>query len=231
MSSFGRATTVVARRVSALDVPLAVFVACMRLASRSQRAARMMLTGPTRLVVVTGGPGAGKSAVLEVARQRYRGRAVVLPEAASILFGGGFPRRAEEPWQRAAQRGIYHVQRQLERAALETTKDEVILCDRGTLDGLAYWPEGDDGLLVDVGSTRSAELARYAVVVHLRPPAESAFNHQNPLRTENFHQALALDAVVEQAWSSHPMRHFVASTEDFLGKVHDAIEVLDGIIL
>lgn len=189
-----------------------------------------MSIGPTRLVVVTGGPGAGKTAILEIARQRYRGRAVVLPEAASVLFGGGFPRRSEEPWQRAAQRGIYHVQRQLERAAFEATKQEIILCDRGTLDGLAYWPEGDDGLLVDVGSTRAAELARYAVVIHLRPPPESAFNHQNPLRTENFRQALAIDAVVEQGWSSHPARYFVPSTEDFLSKVHDAMELLDGIV-
>jgi hypothetical protein len=48
-------------------------------------------------VVLTGGPGAGKTAVLELARQYFCKHVLVLPEAAGILFGGGFPRRACRP--------------------------------------------------------------------------------------------------------------------------------------
>ncbi len=43
----------------------------------------------SKLVVLTGGPGAGKTAVLEVVRRRFCEHVAVLPEAASILFGGG----------------------------------------------------------------------------------------------------------------------------------------------
>ena len=45
-----------------------------------------------RRIVLTGGPGAGKTAVLEMIRQSFFSHVTVLPEAASIKFGGGFPR-------------------------------------------------------------------------------------------------------------------------------------------
>lgn len=45
-----------------------------------------------RLVVVTGGPGAGKTAVLELAARSFCEHVAILPEAATIVFGGGFPR-------------------------------------------------------------------------------------------------------------------------------------------
>lgn len=55
-------------------------------------------------VVLTGGPGAGKTALLELLRQSFCEHVRVLPEAASIVFGGGFPRGNDLLNQRAAQR-------------------------------------------------------------------------------------------------------------------------------
>jgi predicted ATPase len=51
-----------------------------------------MVTHP-KLVVLTGGPGAGKTALLEVVRRHFCEHVVVLPEAASIVFGGGLASR------------------------------------------------------------------------------------------------------------------------------------------
>src|SRR5690242_15099817 len=50
-------------------------------------------------VVLTGGPGAGKTAVLELVRQSFCSHVHVLPEAAGILFTGGFP-RGSKPLER-----------------------------------------------------------------------------------------------------------------------------------
>src|SRR5262245_41814414 len=97
-------------------------------------------THPTKLVVLTGGPGAGKTAILELIKHHGCEHVVVLPEAATIVFRGGFPRGVSEPARRAAQRAIFHVQRELEQLALEEGRGAVALCDRGTIDGLAYWP-------------------------------------------------------------------------------------------
>lgn len=59
-----------------------------------------------RRVVLTGGPGAGKTAVLEMIRQSFCSHVKVLPEAASVVFGGGFPREDDPDCRRAAQRAI-----------------------------------------------------------------------------------------------------------------------------
>ena len=67
-----------------------------------------------RRVVLTGGPGAGKTAVLELIRLFFCVHVRTLPEAAGIVFGGGFPRSDRQVLRQAAQRAIYHVQRELE---------------------------------------------------------------------------------------------------------------------
>jgi AAA domain len=92
-----------------------------------------------RRVVLTGGPGAGKTALLELIRQSFCAHVKVLPEAASVVFGGGFPREDDPTCRRAAQRAIFYVQRELEIAG-DSHNPAIVLCDRGTLDGLAYWP-------------------------------------------------------------------------------------------
>jgi broad-specificity NMP kinase len=43
-----------------------------------------------RRVVLTGGPGAGKTAVLELIRQSFCKHVKILQEAAGVIFGGGF---------------------------------------------------------------------------------------------------------------------------------------------
>jgi DNA helicase TIP49 (TBP-interacting protein) len=53
-------------------------------------------------VVLTGGPGAGKTAVLEVIRRALCRHVHVLPESAGILFGGGFPRGSAPALRRPA---------------------------------------------------------------------------------------------------------------------------------
>lgn len=182
--------------------------------------------GPTttRYVVLTGGPGAGKTAVLELVRRSLCPGVALLPEAASILFSGGFWRRPSVPCRQAAQRAIFHIQRQQERMVAEDGGCCSVLCDRGTLDGLAYWPAGEASFWQELGTSRSAELARYHAVIHLQTPtAEQGYNHQNPLRTEDAAAAHAIDLRIAQAWEGHPNRVFIESSADFLDKALRAV--------
>ena len=182
------------------------------------------------LVVVTGGPGAGKTAVLEVARKSFCKNIAFIPEAASIVFGGGFWRRASLVGRKAAQLAIFHVQRQMERVVLEDGDSAFALCDRGTLDGLAYWPEPEreaESFFREIGTTRAAELARYHAVIHLRTPDSThGYNHQNPLRVEGAAEAQALDARILDAWAGHPNRIVIESSADFLSKATAAIQAI-----
>jgi predicted ATPase len=181
-----------------------------------------------RLIVITGGPGAGKTALLEVAKRHARGRVAVLPESASLLFGGGFPRRTTDAGKRAAQRAIFHVQRELERLAVEDQLAPTILCDRGTVDGAAYWPGPPEELFAEMGTTWLRELARYAAVIHHRTPRNGhGYNHENTLRVESPEEATAADERILEAWSAHPRRFVIDSSDDFMEKVSRALEVID----
>jgi len=176
-----------------------------------------------RRIVLTGGPGAGKTAVLELLRRTLCKHVHVLPESASILFGGGFPRGDSPELRRAAQRAIFFIQRELETAMSEHDS-AIALCDRGTVDGLAYWP-GPDDFFASVGTTLDDELARYHAVIHLRTPAVG-YNHQNPLRVESSAEAIAIDERIAAAWARHPRRFEVAPAADFLDKARRAIEIV-----
>lgn len=177
-------------------------------------------------IVITGGPGAGKTAVLELVHQATCQHVVVLPEAASLLFRGGFPRGPSVGERSATQRAIFHVQRELEASADAADHAAIQLCDRGTVDGAAYWP-GPDTLWSELGTTREAEIARYDVVIHLRTPPAEAYNHDNPMRIETALEAARIDERIAEAWAGHPQHMVIESSVDFMDKARRALSVLN----
>lgn len=179
-----------------------------------------------RRVVLTGGPGAGKTAILELIRQQFCQHVRVLPEAAGILFGGGFPRNGDPAGLRVCQRAIFHVQWELESWA-DDREAAIVLCDRGVVDGAAYWP-GPGDFWTATGRPRQELLHRYAAVIHLRtpPPGGGYTTRNNPLRLESAAQAAAIDERILDAWEGHPRRIVIGPASDFLAKAAVALAVL-----
>lgn len=181
----------------------------------------------TQLIVITGGPGAGKTAILEMAKTVLCEHIAILPEAASIVFGGGFWRLPSNSGKLAAQKAIFHIQTEMENLVLNERKWAAGLCDRGTLDGLAYWPTSPESFWAETGASLAKELARYKAVLHLRTPTDLlGYNHQNPLRIENAKQAFEIDQQIAEVWSKHPHYHTIPSSENFLMKAQQAIRIL-----
>lgn len=178
-----------------------------------------------RRIVITGGPGAGKTAVLEMARHTLCAHVTILPEAAGIVFGGGFPRAQSGAALRGAQRAIFHVQRELETLA-DAEGPAIVLCDRGTVDGAVYWCGGGD-LFSDVGTTLADELRRYDLVIHLRSPGRTrGYNRINPLRIEDAETARELDRRILNAWKDHPRRVVVEAHRKFIDKAAHVLEAI-----
>lgn len=175
-------------------------------------------------VVLTGGPGAGKTAVLNLIRHAFCPHVAILPEAAGIIFGGGFPRLNDDASRRAAQRAIFRVQVELETIA-DVERDAVILCDRGTVDGGAYWP-GPGELFPEVGTTLTEQLLRYDTVIHLRVPPPRDYTNGNPLRLESAIQAQQIDEAILAVWAGHPRRFLLEPQQDFLAKAASALALL-----
>jgi hypothetical protein len=65
-------------------------------------------------VVLTGGPGGGKSTAGDLLRREFGRRVAFVPEAATLLFSGGFPRYNDPNCIIYQQKAIYHVQQNLE---------------------------------------------------------------------------------------------------------------------
>lgn len=178
-------------------------------------------------IVITGGPGAGKTAVLEIARKYFCEHIAILPEAATILFSGGFWRHKNVEAKKASQRAIFYIQREMERLVEGEQKTAVALCDRGTLDGLAYWPESEEEFFKEIGTTKAKEYARYDAVIHLRCPSIlMGYNHSNPVRIETAEEALILDEKILKVWEGHPNRFIIDSSGDFLTKVSKTISAI-----
>ena len=163
-----------------------------------------------------------------MARRYFCQHVTIAPEAASIVFGGGFPRSAAPADRRAAQIAIFHVQRGLENIALGNHQTAVILCDRGTLDGLAYWPGAHKSFFDEFGIDREDELHRYSAVVHIKVPASAWGYEKNQIRNESVSQARATDERIALAWRGHPRILNVDARAGFLDKLAYAIELLRG---
>ncbi|MEQ1665732.1 MAG: AAA family ATPase, partial [Bdellovibrionales bacterium] len=91
-------------------------------------------------IVLTGGPGGGKTTAADLFRREIGAQVVIVPEAATLLYRGGFPRSKDTDVIKATQKAIYHVQVNLEDAQAAIYKNRILLCDRGTIDGCVYWP-------------------------------------------------------------------------------------------
>jgi len=178
-------------------------------------------------IVFTGGPSGGKTSIIEVVQRHFGKKVTVVPEAATILYGGGFPRRKGDEAMRHIQKAIYYVVRELEDITDATTDAPIAICDRGTLDGMAYWPEEGPSFIESMGSTLGRELSRYDIVIHLRSPKAAYAYQLSGTRIESHRQALELDAKIEQVWKEHPKRFVIPEDPDFLLKVNKVIEILE----
>jgi hypothetical protein len=120
------------------------------------------------------------------------------------------------------------VQRAIETVALENRQSAVVLCDRGTLDGLAYWPGSRQSFLDEFGIDFQAELRRYSAVVHVEVPALAWGYEKNHMRSESVHEARDIDERIARAWKTHPRVMNVSAQAGFLDKLAYAIELLRG---
>lgn len=182
-------------------------------------------------IVITGGPSGGKTTLIEGLKKELGQQVAVVPEAASVLYRGGFPRARSTDGRIAVQRAIYFTQRELETLiGGESPRASALVCDRGSLDAVAYWPKPERGFFTSVKSTRAAELKRYDWVLHLDTATEEFYETTNPLRTESFSEASALNERVKAAWRGHPRRFVITQNEDFLSKMTVSLAVVRAIL-
>ena len=184
--------------------------------------------------MLTGGPGAGKTSVAAALAREHPGRVVHVPEAATQVYGLLNTRwdRLDAAGRRDVQRRIYRLQLDQEERLAGELPGNVLLLDRGTVDGSAYWPEGPDDYWRELGTTRAAELARYDAVVWLQTcAAVDAYDGaaSNACRHEDPAAAIATGQKLLEAWQGHPRLVRVEAYPTFEEKLAAAIAALSGL--
>src|SRR4051794_26647971 len=177
-----------------------------------------------RRIVLTGGPGAGKTVISRRLAAARPDRFVLVPEAATQVYDALQTRwdRPDGGGRRDVQRRIYRLQVEQEHRLAAAHPDKVLLLDRGTIDGAAYWPEGPDDYWRDLGTTAAAELARYDAVLWLQTSAALGLydnDASNPCRFEHPDAAIASGNLLKLLWANHPRLHEVAAYPELADKV------------
>jgi predicted ATPase len=183
-------------------------------------------------IALTGGPGGGKTTAVDMFRREIGDRVVIVPEAATMMFMGGFPRYEEQYAVHAAQRAIYHVQQNLEDVQAAEYPGRILLCDRGTLDGAAYWPGSSEGFFSEMNTSLERELARYDGVIFFESAAVGGLSIEggNPARLESIGKAAELDAKLRAIWSQHSNFRLVRHHDSFLKKIMTGFAMLEEMI-
>lgn len=184
-------------------------------------------------IVLTGGPGGGKSTAADLFRREIGEKIVIVPETATMLFSGGFPRVGEPKARAATQHAIFHAQVALEDIQGALYPGRVLLCDRGTIDGAAFWPESAPaGFFETLCTSLDKELRRYDAVIFFESAAvgDISIEGGNPVRTESNEEARDLDMRLRELWSQHPNFHFVPHSASFFAKLQDGLRQLQAIV-
>jgi predicted ATPase len=186
---------------------------------------------PARKIVLTGGPGAGKTVITHRLAEMHPERFVVVPEAATQVYSDLATRwdRLDLEGRRRVQRMIYAHQVGQEDRVARANPGKTLLLDRGTIDGAAYWPDGPAAYWADLGTTNDREIARYDHVIWLETAAALGIydgDASNPVRFESPTAAVESGRLLQQLWKDHPHLHHVGAFVTLDDKIAAVMECL-----
>ncbi len=183
-----------------------------------------VLDNQIRRIVLTGGPGAGKTVVARQIVAARPDRYALVPEAATQVYEELQTRwdRLDLQGRREVQRKIYRLQLEQESKILLDHPEKILLLDRGTIDGAAYWPEGPDAYWSDLDTSLAAELRRYDAIIWMQTSAALGLydgDASNACRFEHPEAAIESGLRLKQLWGLHPRLHSVSAYPHFSDKV------------
>jgi predicted ATPase len=183
-------------------------------------------------IVLTGGPGAGKTVISRRLAAENPRRFVLVPEAATQVYDA-----LQTRWDRLDLAGRHDVQRRIYRLQVEQEDrlaaehpGKILLLDRGTIDGAAYWPGVPSEYWAAVNTTWQEEYARYDAVIWLESSAALGIYDgptSNPCRFEDAAGAIASGERLLALWGGHPRLKHVGAFADLSHKISAVNESVD----
>ena len=166
----------------------------------------------TPRIVVTGGPGSGKTKFIDRLRTE--------PHLSEFIFFDELAREllTLDPSLRSDRHRLHTeiYRRQIERE--EAVHGQPFISDRGTVDAFAFHPE----MLKHLGTSLKEQYKRYTAVIHLESAAilGDPYYRTDSVRIEPVEDALAIQDAIRKAWRGHPNYHYVPADIDIERKYH-----------
>lgn len=193
-------------------------------------------------IVLTGGPGSGKTSVLEKIDQVFTAqgyKVIIIDETASYLinhgvkpFGDGAVDLVD--FQELVMRMQLAKEEVFDRAVEMLPNDKVIIVyDRGTIDNRAYINEEEfEEVLTRLNHVKDiAELMnKYDLVINLVSREDFYTTENNKARSEDVTSALELGKKTLKVWLGHPKVKIVLPKDELDYKIKEVLNEINKIL-
>lgn len=191
-----------------------------------------------RKIVLTGGPGSGKTTVIESIKKNYGGRykVIVSDETASHLMSMGLRPFGENPipllnFQELVLREQLSKEEIIDKALKFLPEEDVIIIyDRGLIDNIAYISEEEFEQLLkrlDKKYTINEFLDRYDLILNLVSRSDFYTTENNPERIEKVDEAITLGKKTLHAWMGHKNLKIIAPKDDINDKIKEVLNSIN----
>lgn len=189
-------------------------------------------------IVLTGGPGSGKTSVLNGINKVFSGegyKVIIVPETATELMNSGITFKDGSISLLDFQEIVMRLQLAKEEAVDRTielaSNDRIIVIyDRGTIDNSAYINEKEfKDVLARLNNVKTfADLMdKYDLVINLVGSKEFYTTLNNSARSEKPEEALALGEATLKCWLGHKKMKIVMPKETMEEKLNEVLNIIN----
>lgn len=175
-------------------------------------------------IVLTGAPCVGKTDFIRWYLKEYK-NVYSIPEIATMLKEMGLPYTSTQE-HLEYECSIYKMQIWFEQWVSENLPlDAIVICDRGTLDVLAF-----EDITGKIDLDYRKEYARYTAILHFKcckdPEIYGTLRGGHYLRDESFEQITLIDRKLSEIWRYHPEYHSFEWEDDKTRKYEKAARIM-----
>ena len=192
-------------------------------------------------IVLTGGPGSGKTSVLEKIKQVYSSegyKVIIVPETATELMNNGITFKDGSisllDFQELVMRLQLAKEEVVERAIELSNSDKVIVVyDRGTIDNTAYIKKEEfEEILARLNNVKSfADLMnKYDLVINLVGREDFYTTENNKARSESASEALKLGDTTLKCWLGHKLVKIVLPKDTIEEKTNEVLNIINELL-
>lgn len=190
-------------------------------------------------IVLTGGPGAGKTSSLPVVKEAFEAlgyKVIVVGETATEMKKSGVAPWNCDNFQLSRMKLQLEKERVLEECARRMGEEKVlIVCDRGAMDTKCYsGAERFAGYCDALGKSEVELRDSYGAVFHLESAGKGDtsyyFTGEGTDRTETPEESASQDDRLLSAWCGHPHVRIIPCEDSFEKKTSHLIEEIKGFL-